>query len=176
MPKGKTANRKLRKEVQELREFKARHEDLREPLVKPVLYDWVCKCQFYCYWDRDRCPSCNCSRGQGQPRPGYKRRLLVERQTGPRTSGLGVARVPGPQYSPTRRVQQQYVQPPLVQQQAAAQRNYLEAARAQPAGQIQTQGPQQTLQQRSTLPPPRLQAQAPQQQILPAGPRPPMAT
>ena len=172
MPKGSAANRKLRKEVKELKELTAQLDSakrsenaLRPPIIKPNTHDWICKCNYYCYFEKDRCPLCSCSREQGKPHPGYKRRIQVDIQTGTPTAAVGVARIPGLQIPPTRRI----LQPPPQQPRVAQQRSYLEAARTQPVGQLRPQLQQQGLQQRIVHAPPWQQGQPLQQQVQAAG-------
>ena len=165
MPKGNAAQRRIQKELQELRDYKARTE--RAPIVKPMVYDWVCSgCEFYCYFDKDRCPKCGCSKGLGQPRPGYKRRIRVDSRLGTPEKVLPVARVLGPLIPPTRRVLQQQVQNSAAQQ-AGTQRTYLEAAKLQAERHSQQHLLKQTHQQQQTIQQlQQLQAQQLQQQQI----------
>ena len=75
MPKGNATTRRLRKE---LREKEAELEQWRASIRRPVAFDWICRaCSYYCYHDKDRCPKCSRSKGQGVFCLGYQRRLPV---------------------------------------------------------------------------------------------------
>ena len=75
MPKSNATARRLRRE---LREKEAELEQSRAAIRRPVASDWVCQaCSYYCYHDKDRCPKCSRSKGQGVFRLGYQRRLPV---------------------------------------------------------------------------------------------------
>ena len=187
MPKGNAAARRLR---QKLKDIEAQlqldrgiREQSRAVLRRPVTFDWRCVCGYYCYFERDRCPQCQKSKGTGMPINGYQRRVMV---------GTQVV-VPQPLHASSQREQQNFrqlqqrppqpkapvqvhqlqkpgaLQPgPQVQQHVQA-RSYAEAARAaaqQPR--LLQLTPQQ--QQQTTQPPqkliqaPRPQPQQPQQQ------------
>ena len=166
MPKGSTVNRKLRQELQEL---KARLDnvDTRPPLTKPIVYDWVCNCQYYCYYNKQRCPRCGCSKGQGQPRPGFQRRVRVDCSNQAVATGIAAARNPGPQFSPTHRVQQAGSQRPIAAaQQVVSRKTYSEAVKTSTGELTQARSQAQHMQQ--TLNPPQqpCQGRLPQQQPL----------
>ena len=150
MPKGSTVARKLRNELRELRELKAQITESSPPAVqRRVPWDWTCgKCSFYCYNDKDRCPRCSASKGVGQLKPGFRRRIRV--QDGPPASGLPMARSAGNVVPPTRRVQQPTLQTAAVRQpQQSVQKSYVDAVKSQKPVQTQVRGSQAQVQQQS---------------------------
>ena len=147
MPKGNATRRRLRQLEEQLAGLKAgpagdsQGGNARVPLHRPTTFDWVCGvCEYYCYPDRDRCPRCNASKGQGHFRQGYRRRLYIGQQGQGRTSMAAEARhqqqqqqqlqQPKPQHTQMRSAPSSSAQnvAPLPQQQQT--RSYTDAAKA----------------------------------------------
>ena len=145
--------RKLRNELRELRNLKAQVvagavDESRSPIPRRQPSDWICgQCQYYCYFDKSRCPKCSASKALGQFRLGYRRRLLVE--NGSAGTSIPVARPTGLLVPPTRRVQRIVQQVAPVSQTQQAQKSYAEAVKTQRLARSQAQTSQAQAQQQN---------------------------